>query len=586
MYSTAVNPEAMKTMLPDGFPAEKLSQPQYKMVVDRDVYVTMRDGVRVALDIYRPDSDEKFPALYGTMAYQKGIQHLPAVPTFHCVEVNDIEYFVSRGYAYILHDQRGTGVSEGEWRFFEEKEQLDFYDCIEWIAEQPWCTGKVGMIGESLLSWSQWLAAQHQPPHLCCIVPFDGGADLYRDVVYHGGIFNIGFPSIWYNWELRGHYHNGYGPIPNKGKLNSGNTEAFKYDLAWDFMKHPTFDEYWETRRADFKKITVPVFSIGEWHKCGLHLRGNLRGYEEVETPKKLVVCQGEYDGDEMAVFNTPEVRLLILQWYDHWLKDNDTGMLDDPKVCLYVRGEDKFRFEEDWPLPRTKYEKYYLSGDKSGAVDSLNDGSLVRDAQYSGPASVSYSYPQEDWTHFGGPGSAVQIHGMLYPYKKILTFTTAPFEKETEICGSTVLTLFASSKIEFPTDFLETKFLCRLWDQFPDDMQESNLPLKGRLLTQGRLRSCYAFEKDEALTKPYRPYYTHKNPVEIEQDKIYKYEIEMLGTCNRFHPGHRLRLEIMNNDSGAIDHGGHYYGLAVGEDTIWFGGDHASFITLPVSSD
>jgi putative CocE/NonD family hydrolase len=572
----------MKGVLPENFPAERLSQPKYKMIVERNVWIVMRDGVRVACDIYRPDSGQKFPALYATTAYQKGIQHLPAVPTFHMVEVNDIAWFVSRGYVYVIQDQRGTGESEGDYGFFTLQEQLDFYDCIEWIAVQDWCTGKVGMIGESLLSWSQWLAAQHQPPHLCTIIPFDGGADLYRDVAYHGGILNIGFPSIWYNWELRGHYHLGHGPLPNQSRFNK-NPKHFQYDFAWNVISHPTFDEFWELRRADIKKIKVPVFSIGEWHKSGLHLRGNLRGFEELETPKKLLVCQGEVDGDEMAVFNTPEMRLLMLQWYDHWLKDNDTGLLNDPKVCLYIRGKDEFVFAEDWPLPGTRYEKLYLTEEKSGAVDSLNDGGLSKNPP-SEPGSVNYAYPQPNWTNFGGTGSAITKHGFVYPYKENLTFTTPPFEKETEICGHLVLTLYASTKVTFPDEFVETKFLCRLWDQFPDETQKPDLPLKGRLLTQGRLRSCYAFDKDEELTKPYRPYYTHKTPRPLEEGKIYKYEFELLGASNYFHKGHRLRMEISNYDSNALDHGGHYYGLSWGEDTLYFGGEHASFLTLPIT--
>ena len=580
MFTTAIDPEVMKGALPKDFPADRLSQPKYKMIVEHNVYIEMRDGVKVACDIYRPDSDEKFPALYATTAYQKNLQHLPCVPTFHMVEVNKIDFFVERGYVYVVQDMRGTGDSEGDFGFFSLQEQLDFYDCIEWIAVQPWCTGKVGMIGESLLSWAQWLAAQHQPPHLCTIIPFDGGADIYRDVAYHGGVMSIGFPSVWYNWEVRAHYHMGYGPV--KGKHNSRPNQG-RFDFAWECINHQTFDDFWKLRRSDIKKIKVPVYSIGEWHKSGLHLRGNLRGYEELEAPKKLMVCQGETDGDEMAVFNTPEMRLLMLRWYDHWLKDNDTGMMEEPEVCLYIRGKDEFRFEEKWPLPRTNYTKYYLSGQKSGAVDSLNDGKLLPAPQKDGPASVTYSYPQKNWTNFGGPGSALIEHGMVYPYREILTFTTDPFEKETEICGNIVLTLFASSQLEFP-EYKETKFLCRLWDQFPDAAQDPNYPIKAALLTQGRLKSCYSFDKDEEKTRPYRPYYTHETPKEIEDGKIYKYEIEILGTSCYFKHGHRLRLEIANYDSNALDHGGHYYGLSVGEDTIYFDGEHASFITLPIT--
>lgn len=578
MFSTTAVPEVMETMMPPNFPADQLSQPRYKMVVERNVFITMRDGVRVACDIYRPLTDEKCPAIYAATPYQKAFAHLPATPAFHMVEYNKIEWFVERGYVYVLQDQRGTGESEGDFTFLSEKEQLDFYDCIEWIAHQPWCTGKVGMIGESFLSWSQWFAAQTQPPHLCTIVPFDGGADMYRDVAYHGGILSVGFPSVWYTWELRANYHLGYGP-----NFVKKNPDCCKFDFAWNVLNHPTFDEFWQVRCCDFSKVKVPVFSIGEWHKSGLHLRGNIRGFEELQVPKKLLVCHGELDGDEMAVFSSLQLRQQMLRWYDHWLKGNDTGMMNEPNVCLYVKGKNAYRYEQEWPLARTRYVNFYLSGEKSGAVDSLNDGKLSPIPPATGPISVSYSYPQQDWTNFGGPGSAIFERGHLYSYRKILTFTSDPFERETEICGSTVLTLFVSTRQQFP-DFKEAKFLVRLWDQFPDAEQDANLPLKGILLTQGRLKGCYAFDKDEKLSKCYRPYYTHETPREIEEGKIYKYEIEVLPTANLFGRGHRLRLEIANYDSNAFDHGGHYYGLSLGEDTLYFDAEHQSVLTLPIA--
>ena len=196
MYSKALDPEIMRTMLPPGFPADRLSQPQYRMVVEKDVMIPMRDGVMIAANIYRPDAPGTFPALHAADSYQKDMAGIvPTLPIFHCVEVNDIEYFVSRGYVFVHTDSRGTGHSgEGEWAFWSQAEQTDLYDMIEWIAVQGWCTGRVGMLGESLLAWVQWFAACQQPPHLACILPWDAGADMYRDVAWHGGMMAVGFP--------------------------------------------------------------------------------------------------------------------------------------------------------------------------------------------------------------------------------------------------------------------------------------------------------------------------------------------------------------------------------------------------------
>ena len=350
-------------------PEEKLSQSRYGVKVEKDVFVKMPDGIELAVDVYRPDAPGTFPSLLACSCYQKDLVYLPAVTTFHMRETNDIDWFVQRGYAYVNADLRGTGKSGGVWKFHSYEEQRDMYELIEWIARQGWCSGKVGMIGESYYAWTQWFAAAMQPPHLATIVPWDGGADMYRDVVFHGGLVSMGFLT-WWHFNLRAnHLMDLPGPHP---------PEKMSWDMVYEVLKHPTFDAFWEERRADFKKIKVPVYSIGIWHKVGLHLRGNLRGFEELEVPKKLMVCHGDYVGDEMEIFGSLEMRLELLRWYDHWLKGNDTGMMEEPPVRLFVRGSDfGYREEQEWPLQRTRYTRFYLNPGPSGAGDSLNDGGL-----------------------------------------------------------------------------------------------------------------------------------------------------------------------------------------------------------------
>jgi predicted acyl esterase len=469
----------------------------------------MRDGVRVALDVYRPDAPGEFPSLYASSPYQKDLYYLPPVPTFHMRETNKIEWFVERGYCYVNHDIRGSGKSvEGQWRWHSQEEQNDFYDVVEWIASQPWCTGKVGMIGESYYAWTQWMAAAQAPPHLACVVPFDGGADMYRDVAYHGGIMATGFPAGWHITELRSHYR--------VGRVAENATQG-DWDLGWNVINHQLMDDFWKVRNPDFSNIKCPVYSIGILHKVGIHLRGNIRGYEEVKTPKKLMLCHGDFEGDEVAIFESIQVRNQLLRWYDHWLKGNDTGIMDEPPVNIFVRGRELYRPENEWPLARTEYTKVYL------------------------------------------------------------TFTSDPLPEDTEVIGNTVLVLYASS------DQPDAEFLVRIWDQFPDETQMPGMPPAGRILTRGWLKASHAFTKSEELSKPYRPYYLHDSPKPIEPGKIYKFEIEIWATSNCFLKGHRIRLDLANGDSNALDFGGHYYGLKVGKDTIYFDEDHPSHLVLPV---
>jgi predicted acyl esterase len=576
MYSTTLKPEIMRTMLPQGFPQDRLSKPQYGVIVERDVMMTMRDGTQIAANIYRPDAPGKFPAIHAADSYQKDLVHLPLLPIFHMRETNDIEYFVSRGYVFVHTDSRGTGRSlTGQWDMFGQEMQNDLYDMIEWIAAQEWCTGKVGMLGESLLAWSQWFTAVQQPPHLACILPWDAGADLYRDVAWHGGMMAVGFPSAWHLWEIRGHYRLG---IPDRFGTPPANPEMGRWDMVWNVMNHPTYDDFWKLRNPDFSKIQCPVFVVGALHKVGLHLRGVVRGYEEVRTPKKMMLVHGVLDGDEMAIYNSPEMRLLMLRWYDHWLKGNDTGFMEEPPVCIFVRGANVYRLENEWPIARTEYRKLYFREGSSGAVESLNDGRLSFDPPTEADSKFSYSYPDPNWTHFSGGGTAViEESGIINGQKRIPTFTSDPLEEDLEVSGSIVLVLYASS------DQINTDFFCRLVDQAPDSEQVPGMPPKGLILTRGWLKASHACTKDEQLSKPYRPYYRHDDPQPIEPGKIYKFEIEILPTCNVFKKGHRIRIDVACGDSSALDFGGHYYGIKVGTDTYYHDKDHPSHVILPV---
>ncbi len=182
---------------------EQLSKPQYRMVVERDVAVPMRDGVVLRADVFRPDAPGKFPGLLALSAYGKDSQSvpIPAQPINswvfdHNVEAGDIEFFVQRGYAYVIPDERGLGKSEGAWNGpFSVQEQEDGHDIVEWIAAQDWCSGKVGMMGISWFGMIQRFIAAQAPPHLAAIFPYEAANDLYG-VAYEGGVIQ----PFW--WEL------------------------------------------------------------------------------------------------------------------------------------------------------------------------------------------------------------------------------------------------------------------------------------------------------------------------------------------------------------------------------------------------
>jgi uncharacterized protein len=160
-----------------------------QMRLERDVKVTMRDGVRISLCVYRPQREGRVPALFAASPYQHEFDAVPAFPLFLWRETGPIEWYVEQGYAYVHADVRGSGRSEGEFAFMDFTEQQDYVELIAWIARQPWCNGRIGGIGQSYYAMAQWLMATLDPPGLACIAPYDGLVDQYRCSNYHGGIF-------------------------------------------------------------------------------------------------------------------------------------------------------------------------------------------------------------------------------------------------------------------------------------------------------------------------------------------------------------------------------------------------------------
>jgi predicted acyl esterase len=550
---------------------------EYSVIVEKDVSVTMRDGVHIVLDVYRPDAPGKFPALYAVSPYGKDFDNLPAIGSFRFRETGPIEWYVQRGYVYVHADVRGTGKSrEGEWRFLDETEQNDMYDTIEWIAAQPWSSGSVGMIGESYYGLVQYLAAEKNPPHLKTIVPYDAMADPYRDAGYHGGILCQGFPSWWHLDTRARTLLDTPGPHP---------PNVMRFDLIYFILSHPTDGPLYRERSAyaKFDKIKIPVYSIGNWNSHALHLRGNLTAFEEIKAPKKLLVN----GGNPQEIFDSVAFHEHLIRWYDRWLKGIDTGIMDEPQVRVYVRGADTFRDADEWPLAGTAYTDYYLRTGPTGAVGSVNDGGLSTTAPGPDEKPDIFRYPDPNWFGWPGLGTGALVNGIPNAVKGILTYTTEPLERDTEVTGPIVLILYASS------DRTDTDFCVRISDQDPDPRgltrvvtKRLGLPPKATVLTRGWLKASHR-ELDEKRSKPYRPFHTHTNPEKLVPGTVYRFDIEIMPTANVFKKGHRIRLELAPGDSPVFDAPfDHYFSPRQGMDTIYHDDEHPSRLVLPVIPD
>jgi predicted acyl esterase len=539
------------------------------MKVEKGVTVTMRDGVKISLCVYRPDGPGPFPTLFAASPYQYEMDEVPAYPLFLWRETGPVEWYAAQGYAYVHADVRGSGQSEGEFSFMGLDEQQDYLELIAWIVKQPWCNGRIGGIGQSYYAMAQWLMATYAPPGLACIAPYDGLVDQYRGSNYHGGIF-CSYRSVWYA-SLRA--DNMHRPVNRKGR------PPMRFDLVGAITEHTLDDEFWRERSPYWRldKIKCPVLSIGHWGKMGLHLRGNILGYEEVKAPKKLVVTGARNTFEAHKMFDQIEFHEKeLLPFYDLHLKGKNNGFMEAEPVRLFVRGANVWRAEEQWP-PKATTTPYYLRKGPSGSVTSMNDGGLSADKPPANEASTSYTYPDWEWVN----GVAIiGPDGRVDAVRRVLTFTSAPLDQDLDVTGPIVLKLFASSTA------IDTQFIVKLSDQQPQDgaaRKKGDQPTFTPV-SKGWLKASHR-EKDEKRSKPERPFYTHTNPRPLTPGEVYEFDIEVLPISYVFKKGHRLRLELANSDSPATDgvFSHPYHPTQMGTDTIHHDAGHASCILLPV---
>ena len=356
---------------------EALSQPEYEVVFEKDVAIPVRDGTVLRADVYRPavaaGDSTKFPVLVSLSAYQKSMDRvLPHVRPFTHVERPEPDWWVARGYVLVFIDTRGTGTSPGKADIWSMQETRDYYDAIEWAARQDWSTGKVGLSGVSYYAITQWNVASLQPPSLTTIVPWEGWADLYRDSVFHGGVLNQAFYGRWW--------------IDVVGKqllefTRADNSAAFDENLMWNFMTHHTDSPWWDEvkSRAQFDKITVPLYSSGNWGGWNHHLRGNIDAYVRsaskstrscrvhIGRARRCVLlgrrqarscCAGTTTGSRTA---TPA----------SWTSRPSSSACRAGRVA-----ECTWRFEDEWPLARTRVHHVLPEQPKNAGVvdDAVHD--------------------------------------------------------------------------------------------------------------------------------------------------------------------------------------------------------------------
>jgi predicted acyl esterase len=545
----------------DGVPPTKHKYPglgyrvstENGMVVERDVAVPMRDGVKLYVDVHRPEGATKVPALIAWSPYGK---HRPFqyeyfynnadvrkewISSYTNFEGPDPVYWVGRGYAVIHVDIRGVWGSEGDAVYWCHDEGRDGYDMVEWAAAQAWCTGKVGMTGVSYLAIAQWQVAATRPPHLAAICPWEGLSDMYREFAFHGGIPETAFTPIW-----------------QKSISYSLNRVE---DIAAMMKEHPFFDSYWATKVADLAKIDVPAFVVAGWADQGLHLRGTLEAFNRISSKHKWLLIHGR---KKWETFHQPESVEKQRTFFDHFLKGMDTDVLRWPKVRLEVRDGyyvGKYRNESEWPLARTKYKPLFLDA-RSGTLKT-SAVKTVSQARYEAPGDESRC------------PSAYDAHRVYFDYV---------FPEATELTGYMKLKLWVEA---IGADDMDLFVAIQKWGR-----KGSYVPfaafsaLEDGPVALGWLRASHR-ELDKKSSTPHQQWLAHKRALKLKRGVPVPVEIEIWPSGTRFAKGEKLRVVVQGSDiykyARWIVRAGHPKTINAGTHVIHTGGEYDSHLLVPV---
>ena len=605
--------------MPEGYEG---SHQQYNVVCESNFMMPMRDGMRLATDIYFPATggrraDGAFPVILERTPYDK------AAPR----SVTKGKYFARRGYVCALQDVRGRFKSEGEWYAFA-KEAPDGYDTVEWLGTQAWSSGKVGTMGDSYAGSDQSALATLDPAHLSTMIVAVGASNYYHSSMRQNGAMEQRFLLYAFRMAVTSReaeadpalkaalvwtFTNGMPEIVNQFPLKEGATVLRRlpsYERwAIDILTHGDYDDYWKQRGYAISEYyqehaDVPMLYLGGWYDS--YARNTCESYVALSrakrSPQRLlmgpwthaayeVTFSGDIDFGADAHINYHDLKLA---WFDHYLKGMRTEVADWTPVRIFTMGAGDgrlnyearlnhggyWRSEEDWPLPATVLTPYYLHGDRSLSDRQPLDGTFP-------PGRFTFN-PKDPVPTIGGGisvGSPIMEPGAydqrgrpdffgckdtlpLNARGDVLTFQTAPLDEDVEVTGPIEMHLWASSSAT------DTDFTAKLIDVYPpgDDYPEG-LAIN---ITDSIIRARYrnGWEKPELMT-PGEPY---------------EFVFQLYPTSNVFTRGHRIRLDISSSNWPRFDVNPNTGGplgrerrYQTASQTIYHDADCPSHIVLPV---
>lgn len=602
--------------------------PQADVVqVEKNLMVPMRDGVRMATDVYRPavngkPVEQKLPVLLHRTAYGKTGERLVA----------NAKFFARHGYVVALQDDRGTYDSEGvQYKYIGMGR--DGYDAVEWLARLPYTDGQVGMWGTSYAAHTQATAAILNPPHLRTLILNQGGVhNGWRYKIRNHGAFELAQQVGWAFAQLAEQRNNPaarammlaetpsdwIGVLAGKRGLTplaiAPNFEGYIFEM----MTRADYDDYWKQPDVNWSEHFEPTSDIPMMHITGWYdsyagsTVANYLGLSKIKkSPVRLLVgpwlharntqsFAGEVEfGPEAAIPDFHEG--LHLRWFDHFLKGRANGVAQEPPAQIFVMGSGDGRKDANgrlrhggywrtvtsWPLPETRFTNYYLHA-----------GGALRPRAPSGDAPPTiYSYdPRDPVPTIGGafsstaglaapgafdqrerpfdPDTTTGVLGSKPPFlplkarADVIVFQTEPLAEDVDVIGPIVVNLFASSTAA------DTDFTVKLVDVYP---ASADYPRGFEMnLTDGILRARYRQSPEK--------------PVLMKPGEVYAFRIEPFPTANVFKKGHRIRIDISSSNFPRFDvnpNTGEPIGMsrrfAVADNSIFHNAAHPSHVVLPI---
>jgi putative CocE/NonD family hydrolase len=485
-------------------------------------------------------------------------------------------------------DVRGRGDSEGEWRPYRD-EGDDGYDAIEWAGTQPWSNGKVGTLGGSYVGYNPWLAAVRRPPHLAAMAVSTTMTDPFGDV-WISGPGGLPTPTMisWYHLTAD-HVMQNMNAL-DWNRLNwhlpllTMDEAAGRPNHRWrDIILHSKLDDWWAPMRYQnqIDRVGVPVLHISGWYDdaqratpmnfMAMRAKGatpEARDHQmmvigawphAVNSSSKL----GRLDFGPTALIDLTGLRA---EWFGHWLAGREAPA--GKRVRLFAMQTNQWFEADDWPIPGTKFVKYYLTSG-GHANTSSGDGRLALEPPADAPPD-RYRYDPADPTPFATEPSFAQLGGPddyreIETRSDVLVYTAEPFREATLVCGPLTASISAASSAR------DTDFMVKILDLWPDGFVQR--------LNDGMVRARFrnGWERPEL----------------IEPNRVYRYDVDVWNTCQTFLPGHRLRVEVASAAFPKFDRNpntGEALGtttrMQAAEQTIRHDREHPSYVVIPIVPD